>query len=262
MSYDASKLDVIRAKIKIKIERMYVEAKYSSVKDKFFWLVLVPLLFVAIFVFKVGFVSGSSMMPTYDGTEVLGVNMLVKQVDVGYGDRLGFDCSAAKLNRSNCVKRVIGKPTDRVMIKDSVVYVNGQPLKRRELTGEEVRVLLANKAIGKFYSVLSPVVGLTMYEETLPNGETYTVQVATRPEGYLPLIVQAKALNDEVYKGISTNYKGVLASINMEEVTLKENEYFMMGDNRGFSADSVDFGSVHWNLVKGRVVDLGIRLPW
>lgn len=54
----------------------------------------------------------------------------------------------------------------------------------------------------------------------------------------------------------------MIASLNMVEITLKKDEYFMMGDNRGFSNDSVDFGAIHWDAVKGKIVDLGLRLPW
>lgn len=38
------------------------------------------------------------------------------------------------------------------------------------------------------------------------------------------------------------------------EVTLKENEYFMMGDNRAFSSDSRQWGVLEGNLIVGRVL--------
>jgi signal peptidase I len=245
-----------------KIECKYAAFKYDVLKYKLFYFAVVPFILMGLFIFKVAFVSGSSMMPTYDGKEILGINMTVSQSDIRYGDRLAFDCADAELDKSNCVKRVIAKAGDRVMIRDSVVYLNGTPLKRRQLTGAEVREKLSNAEIGKFHAVLSRAVTLTMYEETLPNGELYTIQVTTHPEGYLPLLKQAKTLDMKVYDDLNTNYRGVIASLNMQEVLLKQNEYFMMGDNRGFSADSVDMGNIKWDAVKGRVVELGLRLPW
>jgi len=250
-----------------KIECKFVAIKYDVKEYWFIYFVLPAIVCFGLFVYKVAFVSGSSMMPTYDGTEILGLNMTVSQEDIRYGDRLGFDCSTAGLDKPNCVKRVIGKTGDRIMIKDSVVYLNGKALQRRQLTGVEVRKNLLNEEIGNFHKVLSRAVTLTMYEETLPNGESYTVQITTRPEGYLPLLKEAKTLDikypdTNVYDNLYTNYKGVVASLNMAEITLGENEFFMMGDNRGFSADSVDIGNIKWDAVKGRVVELGLRLPW
>lgn len=48
----------------------------------------------------------------------------------------------------------------------------------------------------------------------------------------------------------TTQKKGLLS----KPFTLKENEYFLMGDNRGESWDSRDFGSVEINNVKGIVL--------
>jgi hypothetical protein len=81
-----------------------------------------------------------------------------------------------------------------------------------------------------------------------------------RPEGYLPFIEKSKGT--DVHTEINMAYEAVVASLNMAEVTLKKDEYFLMGDNRGFSNDSVDYGAIHWDDVDGKVVDWGLRLPW
>ena len=38
------------------------------------------------------------------------------------------------------------------------------------------------------------------------------------------------------------------------DITLKENEYFMLGDNRAFSSDSRQWGVLERNLIVGRVL--------
>jgi signal peptidase I len=161
-------------------------------KDILFYLVTISFLLGALFVFKIAFVSGTSMMPTYDGKEVSGVNMLATQDDIRYGDQMVFDCSGKGLMLDNCVKRVIGKPFDRIMIRDSVVYLNGQALKRRQLAGAEVRQHMENAKVDNFHNTLSKAVTFTFYEERLPTGESYVIQVAAHPDGYLPYLEKRK----------------------------------------------------------------------
>ena len=109
------------------------------------------------------------------------------------------------------IKRVIGLPGDRIQVKDSRLYINGEAVKR-----ERIDDFVARDGNGN-------VTRTPAYRETLPNGVTYT----TLDEG-------PGHLYDDT-----------------PEYTVPEDHYFMMGDNRDNSADSrADVGFVPFeNLV-------------
>ena len=74
--------------------------------------------------------------------------------------------------------------------------------------------------------------GVIIYNEANPEGKTLE-------EDYLP--------SDLKTYGFSDN----------EKVTLKEGEYYVMGDNRGSSKDSRTFGPVDESFIVGRVIFRG-----
>ena len=115
--------------------------------------------------------------------------------------------------RVDYIKRVVGLPGDRVQMIDSVLHINGEPVKR-ERTG------LFEPAGG--YAGRSPA---PIYRETLPNGVSYDT---------LDLIA---------------NHAGD----NTREFLVPEGHFFMMGDNRDNSADSrLDVGFVPLENFVGR----------
>jgi signal peptidase I len=243
-------------------KRIVNDFRELEIKDKLYFIALFAFLYCAFFVFRIGFTSGVSMMPTYDGGEVAYVNMLAKQSDIGYGDIVAFDCSELSKDYNNCIKRVVGKPGDKVFIKHTVVYVNGQPLTRRQLTGDEVRAILESDDISAFYSKMSHATTLVFYEETSLSGEKYTVVVGEDMVGYLSLMELAKRKKLGTYESLKKNKHGLEGSINMLEVVLGEDEYFIVGDNRAFSHDSTEHGAVHWSLLAGKVEKVLFDLPW
>jgi signal peptidase I len=96
------------------------------------------------------------------------------------------------------IKRVIGLPGDRIQMRDGVLYINGEAVKKERI---EDFADPSERELG------TPV---PQYRETLPNGVSYRV-LDTEPLG---------------------------EADNTEEYIVPEGHYFMMGDNRDNSQDS------------------------
>lgn len=96
------------------------------------------------------------------------------------------------------IKRVIGLPGDRIQMIESVLYINGEPVKR-----ERVQDFVDVDESGRSQRV-------RRYRETLPNGVSYYT---------LDLVENGYYDNTPVY-------------------TVPPGHYFMMGDNRDNSTDS------------------------
>ena len=96
------------------------------------------LLVLYAFVIRPHEVSGQSMFPTYHDKEILLSNLLaVKLKHIEKGDVVVFEAPYEK--DKLFIKRVMGIPGDRVMVKNGLVYLNGIPLDESSYLRPEVR---------------------------------------------------------------------------------------------------------------------------
>ena len=76
-------------------------------------------------------------------------------------------------NQTDYVKRVIGLPGDRIQMRDGVLYINGEAVKKeRDRRTCRTRMVL----------LITAATTIPMYRETLPNGVSYEV-LDVEPQG-------------------------------------------------------------------------------
>lgn len=107
----------------------------------------------------------------------------------------------------------------------------------RTLERQEPVVFRYPKNPEQFY--IKRVIGLPGESVAIKNGVVYIFNEA-HPNGYI--------LDESLY--LDRNIK----TSDLPKVTLTEDEYFVMGDNRAFSYDSRSFGPIHKKDLIGRVL--------
>jgi signal peptidase I len=211
-----------------------ITKRASSVR---FWIVgvLIGFLLVLAYLFTPIRVSGNSMNPTFHSGEMLFLQRFFK-TNYRHSDIVVFEPSKElKTTSSRFIKRLIAIPGDSLSIRDDVVYLNGQKLT-----------------------------------------EPYVAQHSSRPENFPELIVskgEVVAFEGFALAELPDYLKATLAMLEplpqdileqsqKENITyvgtlkLKEDFYFVLGDNRGFSAseDSRLFGAIPKRDILGTVL--------
>jgi signal peptidase I len=124
-------------------------------------LALSVFILIYLFVAQPNEVKGSSMFPNFTDKELLLTDKLTYQISKPQrGDVVVFKAPPSEpCAETECeyIKRVIGVPGDRVMVKDNQVYLNGQLLNQSFLPSDYVTLPGAFNEEG--------------VEQTVPEGE-------------------------------------------------------------------------------------------
>ncbi len=170
---------------------------YTFLIDGIETLLIAAAIFLVIYAFicRPFKVTGQSMYPNFHDGEYVLTNLIgfenlgVYRASFGtlkLGDVVVFEAPPATGNKDkDYIKRVIGIPGDRVMIKNAMVYLNGKPLDESKYLKPDVKT-----------------------------------------------------------------YEGAFSKDGLE-VTVPENEYYVLGDNRGESSDSREWGFVPKSYIVG-----------
>lgn len=116
----------------------------------------------------------------------------------------------------NYIKRVVGLPGDTLEIRNKVVYINDKPIAPAEFDGKKIMDDMDDKFKGY-------------------NLKFYKVKT-----GEVEHVIQQDS--DNYYK------------VDFDKITVPQNNYFVMGDNRDFSYDARYWGFVSHEQIKGKAM--------
>lgn len=218
-----------------------VKGTYKSKFVEYFLIFLLVFSFRSVF-FEPFKIPSGSMIPTL----LIGDFILVNKFSYGfkvpfsdmYGDPVYLtnpslpergDVVVFKYPKDpsiNYIKRVIGLPGDVIEIVDKVVYVNNQPIEMEAVDGAKIMEDMDEK-----------------YKEN--NLKFFKTKTGNHEH-----IVQID--DDNFYLSEFPRFK------------VPEGKFFVMGDNRDFSADSRVWGFVPFGHIKGKAILVWFSLdfPW
>ncbi len=215
--------------------------KFIKEAKSFTWIILSVLIFRSV-LFEPFKIPSGSMIPTL----LIGDFILVNKFSYGFkvpfsdwfsdpiyltgpsqperGDVIVFKYP---INPSiNYIKRVVGLPGDTIEVIDKVVYVNNTPIETKEIDGKKIM------------------------EDMDDRYKTYQFKFMETKTGKTTHVTQVDTGNDYF--------------ANYYKFTVPKDNYFVMGDNRDFSADSRRWGTVPFGNIKGKAIAVwfSLSVPW
>jgi signal peptidase I len=226
-----------------------IDVDNKNDKKKKFWkevksislIIFVVLFFRSIF-FEPFKIPSGSMIPTLMIGDFILVNKFSYGLKVPFSDMFGDpiyitepegpkrgDVIVFKYPNDtsiNYIKRVVGLPGDKVEVRNKVVFINDVPIKQVEIDGKKIMEDMDDKF--RFYKFR---------------------------------FFQTKTGEHEHITGIHVDNR---FNENHPAKIVPAEHYFVMGDNRDFSADSRYWGFVPFGHIKGKAVLVwfSIIAPW
>lgn len=124
------------------------------------------------------------------------------------------------------IKRVIGIPGDSIEIRNKLLYINNEAVSREPLTEDQAKEIFTDLEDPKYSHV-----NLEVFREKV-NGDGYTVMMD----------------------------KNSFLNENFGPISVPQNSFFVMGDNRDFSNDSRFWGFVPMDNVKGKAMVIWLSI--
>lgn len=149
----------------------------------------------------------------------------------------------------NYIKRIIGLPGDTVQIVNKVVYINGKKISNpKETLISNVRIIKKGVADNRIYPPGKDW-----------NSDNYGPIVVPKKGMVIPISVHDidtwRLFIDREQKKYAVSVAGTVVSINgmpVRSYKVKNNYYFVLGDNRDDSMDSRYWGFVSQQSIMGR----------
>ncbi|MBF0207957.1 MAG: signal peptidase I [Oligoflexia bacterium] len=200
----------------------------------------IAVIILLVFVFRSIFfepfkIPSGSMIPTLMIGDFILVNKLAYGLKVPFSDLFSDPVYISESKRPergdvivfkypkdpsiNYIKRVIGLPGDTVEMRDKVVYINGNPI--------------------------------TPHAIEEPKAKKYMEDMDDKfKEMNLKFFNSKTGNHNHIYQINEDNF----FKSDFEKVVIPKDNFFVMGDNRDFSADSRYWGPVPFENIKGKAV--------
>jgi signal peptidase I len=216
---------------------------------------IIIALIIRSFVFSSYKIANTSMEPNLKTGDFIlgyklpfGIRLPFSDIHFGYtpprrGDIVIFKCPKAL--DTNCIKRVIGLPGDRIEIKNKRLIWNGLVSKYTEPSTSD------KKALMLLDSQLNPD-NILMLNETVPYKNNRQSKSIER-KSYSILIEQDIQ---------NSNPEAIDASFNFGPAIVPPGHFFALGDNRDFTEDSRVWGAIPFEEIEARPVLIWFSIAW
>jgi signal peptidase I len=211
-------------------------------------------------------VSSQSMIPAFLEGDIIIVNNLINKEDI-----LRSDVCVIEHNEEIYISRVVGIPGDEIEIRDGKLFVNEQEEIETQ-TCFNYKIKLGNHpplAENDLLLLLNPINEFEEYEAILNKEQVLdisnfnfvkSIHKITHPRGYNytfsnnPIYPNLNLGNwsRDNFGPIKLKEKG--AETGNKKVKLKNNYYFVLGDNRHKSLDSRHWGLIPETSIKGKFI--------